>query len=58
MLGNLIKLFVIAALLVLAVTIAPVVLTWLTTAVEWILAQEMWGVIIISSCIIGAVFDA
>lgn len=58
MLGNLIKLFVIVAMLALLVTIAPVVLTWLTTAVEWIVAQEMWGSIIIVACIIGALFDA
>ena len=57
MLGNLIKLFVIGALLVLLVTIAPVVLTWLNTALEWIIAQGKWGVIAIFACIIGAFFD-
>ena len=49
---------IIVAVLVLAITIAPVVLTWLTTAVEWIVAQGKWGVIAISACIIGALFDA
>ena len=57
MLGNLIKLVVIVALLVLLVTIAPVVLTWLNTALEWIIAQGKWGVIAIFACIIGAFFD-
>ena len=58
MLGNLIKMLIIVAVLVLLITIAPVVLTWLTTAVEWILAQGKWGVIAISACIIGALFDS
>lgn len=58
MLGNLIKMLIIVAVLVLIVTIAPVTLTWLTTAVEWIIAQGKWGVIAISACIIGALFDA
>lgn len=58
MLGNLIKMLIIVAVLVLSITIAPVVLTWLTTAVEWILAQGKWGVIAISACIIGALFDS
>ena len=57
MLGNLIKIVVIVALLVLLITIAPVVLTWLNTALEWIIAQGKWGVIAISACIIGALFD-
>lgn len=58
MLGNLIKMLIIVAVLVLLITIAPVVLTWLTTAVEWILTQGKWGVIAISACIIGALFDS
>lgn len=58
MLGNLIKMLIIVAVLVLIVTIAPVTLTWLTTAVAWIIAQGKWGVIAISACIIGALFDA
>ena len=58
MLGNLIKMLIIVAVLVLSITIAPVVLTWLTTAVEWIIAQGKWGVIAISACIIGALFDS
>ena len=58
MLGNLIKMLIIVAVLVLVITIAPVVLTWLTTAVEWIIAQGKWGVIAISACIIGALFDS
>ena len=57
MLGNLIKIVVIVALLVLLITIAPVVLTWLNTALEWIIAQGKWGVIAIFACIIGALVD-
>ena len=57
MLGNLIKMLIIVAVLVLVITIAPVVLTWLNTALEWIIAQGKWGVIIIFACIIGSLFD-
>ena len=57
MLGNLIKMLIIVAVLVLIITIAPVVLTWLNTALEWIIAQGKWGVIAIFACIIGALFD-
>lgn len=57
MLGNLIKIVIAIAVLALLTTIAPVVLTWLTTALEWIIAQGKWGVIAIFACIIGALFD-
>ena len=57
MFWNLIKILIIVAVLVLLITIAPVVLTWLTTAVEWIVAQGKWGVIVIFACIIGSLFD-
>lgn len=57
MLGNLIKLVIVVALLALLITVAPVVLTWLNVALEWIVAQGKWGVIAIFACIIAALFD-
>ena len=57
MLGNLIKLVIVVALLVLLVTIAPIVYTWLTVALEWIISQGKWGVIAIFACIISAFVD-
>ena len=57
MLGNLIKLVIIVALLVLLITVAPIVYTWLNVALEWIIAQGKWGVIAIFACIISAIVD-
>ena len=57
MLGNLIKLVIVFALLALLVTVAPVVLTWLTDALEWIIAQGKWAVIAVWACVIAAFFD-
>ena len=58
MLGNLIKILIVAALVLLIITIAPITYTWLTTALEWIVSQGKWGVIAIWACIIASFFDS
>lgn len=57
MVRNIIWLVVVVAVITLIITLFPIVYEWLKVALEWILSLGKWGVIIIISCMLIAVFD-
>jgi hypothetical protein len=50
-------LVVVVAVITLIITLFPIVYEWLRVALEWILSLGKWGVIILFSCMLIAVFD-
>lgn len=57
MIRNIIGLVVVVAVITLIITLFPIVYEWLRVALEWVLSLGKWGVIILISCILIAVFD-
>ena len=57
MVRNIIGLVVVVAVITLIVNLFPIVYEWLRIALEWILSLGKWGVIILISCMLIAVFD-
>lgn len=57
MVRNIIGLVVVVAVITLIVNLFPIVYEWLRVALEWILSLGKWGVIILISCMLIAVFD-
>lgn len=57
MVRNIIGLVIVVAVITLIISIFPVVYEWLKVALEWILSLGKWGVIILISCMLVAVFD-
>ena len=57
MVRNIIWLVVVVAVITLIITLFPIVYEWLKVALEWVLSLGKWGVIIIISCMLIAVFD-
>lgn len=57
MVRNIIGLVVVVAVITFIVTLFPIVYEWLRVALEWILSLGKWGVIILISCMLIAVFD-
>lgn len=57
MVRNIIGLVVVVAVITLIINLFPIVYEWLRVALEWILSLGKWGVIIIISCMLIAVFD-
>lgn len=57
MVRNIIGLVVVVAVITLIITLFPIVYEWLRVALEWILSLGKWGVIILISCMLIAVFD-
>ena len=57
MVRNIIGLFVLVAVITFIVNLFPIVYEWLRVALEWILSLGKWGVIILISCMLIAVFD-
>lgn len=57
MIRNIIGLVVVVAVITLIINLFPIVYEWLRVALEWILSLGKWGVIILISCMLIAVFD-
>lgn len=57
MVRNIIGLVVVVAVITLIINLFPIVYEWLRVALEWFLSLGKWGVIIIISCMLIAVFD-
>lgn len=57
MVRNIIGLVVVVAVITLIVNLFPIVYEWLKIALEWVLSLGKWGVIILISCMLIAVFD-
>lgn len=57
MIRNIIGLVVVVAVITLIISLFPIVYEWLRVALEWILSLGKWGVIILISCMLIAVFD-
>ena len=57
MVRNIIVLVIVVAVITFITTLFPIVYEWLKVALEWILSLGKWGVIIIISCMLIAVFD-
>ena len=57
MVRNIIGLVVVVAVITLIITLFPIVYEWLSVALEWVLSLGKWGVIILISCMLIAVFD-
>lgn len=57
MIRNIIGLVIVVAVIALIISIFPIVYQWLKVALEWILSLGEWGVIILISCMLIAVFD-
>ena len=55
MFSNIIKLVLVVAVMTLMISIFPDVYNWLKNGIDWILSFGKWGVITISSFIIGAI---
>ena len=57
MVRNIIVLVIVVAVITFITTLFPIVYDWLRVALEWIISLGKWGVIIIISCMLIAVFD-
>lgn len=57
MVRNIIGLVVVVAVMTFIITLFPIVYEWLRVALEWIISLGKWGVIILFSCMLIAVFD-
>ena len=57
MIRNIIGLVVVVAVITLIINLFPIVYEWLRVALEWVLSLGKWGVIILISCMLIAVFD-
>jgi hypothetical protein len=57
MIRNIIGLVIVVAVITLIISIFPIVYEWLRIALEWVLSLGKWGVIILISCMLVAVFD-
>ena len=57
MVRNIIGLVVVVAVITLIINLFPIVYEWLRAALEWIISLGKWGVIILFSCMLIAVFD-
>ena len=57
MVRNIIVLVIVVAVITFITTLFPIVYEWLKVALEWILSLGKWGVIILFSCMLIAVFD-
>ena len=57
MVRNIIVLVIVVAIITFITTLFPIVYEWLKVALEWILSLGKWGVIILISCMLIAVFD-
>jgi hypothetical protein len=57
MVRNIIGLAVVVAVLTLIIYLFPIVYEWFNVALEWVLSLGEWGVIILISCMLIAVFD-
>ena len=57
MVRNIIWLVVVVAVITFITTLFPIVYEWLRVALEWVLSLGKWGVIILISCMLIAVFD-
>ena len=57
MVRNIIWLFIVVAVITLIINLFPIVYEWLRVALEWVLSLGKWGVIILISCMLIAVFD-
>ena len=57
MVRNIIGLVVVVAVITLIINLFPFVYEWLRVALEWVLSLGKWGVIILISCMLIAVFD-
>lgn len=57
MVRNIIGLVIVVAVIALIINIFPIVYQWLKVALEWVLSLGEWGVIILISCMLIAVFD-
>lgn len=57
MIRNIIGLVIAVAVITLIINIFPIVYEWLRIALDWVLSLGKWGVIIIISCMLIAVFD-
>lgn len=57
MVRNIIGLVIVVAVIALIISLFPIVYQWLKVALEWILSLGEWGIIILISCMLIAVFD-
>jgi hypothetical protein len=57
MVRNIIGLVIVVAVITFIVNLFPIVYEWLRVALEWVLSLGKWGVIILISCMLIAVFD-
>jgi hypothetical protein len=57
MVRNIIGLVVVVAVITLIINLFPIVYEWLRVALEWVLSLGKWGVIILISSMLIAVFD-
>lgn len=55
MVGNIIKLILVIAVMTLIITIFPIVYEWMRILIMWVLSLGKWGVIGLTSLIIGAI---
>ena len=57
MVRNIIVFVIVVAVITFITTLFPIVYEWLRVALEWVLSLGKWGVIILISCMLIAVFD-
>lgn len=57
MVRNIIVLVIVVAVITFITTLFPIVYEWLRVALDWFLSLGKWGVIILISCMLIAVFD-
>lgn len=57
MLNKLISFVVVFALVALVVNIFPVAMTWLTSAIGWVLSFGKWGIIALTTLCLAFFFD-
>ena len=57
MVRNIFVLVIVVAVITFITTLFPIVYEWLKVALDWILSLDKWGVIILISCMLIAVFD-
>lgn len=57
MVRNIIGLVVVVAVITVIINLFPIVYEWFKVALEWVLSLGEWGVIILISCMLIAVFD-
>lgn len=55
MLNKIIRIFIVVAIIAAIIHFVPSVYEWCVKAVEWVVSQGKWGIIVLVACVIEAV---